>query len=59
MIDGKYIELAKVAESLIKKEVPDKWKGILTTRVKVGKLVKHLRGSEVGRFLHPDMQLLS
>ena len=31
----------------------------LPTGMKVGKLVKHLGGREVGRFLHPDMQLLS
>ena len=40
LIDGKYIEIAKVAESLIKKEVPDRWKEILTTRVKVGKAIE-------------------
>ena len=36
MIDGKYIEIAKFAETLIKEEDPDKWKEILTTRVYVG-----------------------
>jgi hypothetical protein len=36
LVDGKYIEIAKFAETLIKEEDPDKWKEILTTRVKVG-----------------------
>ena len=48
LIDGKNIEIAKVAESLIKEEVPDKWKEILTTRVNVGKAIEKEPESEQG-----------
>ena len=48
MIDGKYIEIAKFAETLIKEEDPDKWKEILTTRVYAGFGVEKEPESEQG-----------
>ena len=48
LIDGKYIEIAKFAETLIKEEDPDKWKEILTTRAYVGYGVEKELESEQG-----------
>ena len=36
LIEGKYYDLAKLAEEMVIKEVPEKWEWIKTTRFKIG-----------------------